>query len=245
MTLRLRRSAISLPELRAANRQRVDNTGNVCQWPAEEVLAWHCAQRLDRFQAARVLELGAGQSGLAGLLVAAAAPAACVHLSDGNAAAVDLLRANARLNCCGAETEANLDAACVGVCGTTRVEVAPLLWDRAARYDLPRFDFVLISDCLFFEEFHCDLLHVLRSTLAPRGEAWICGPRRGASLERFAAAAREHFEVELSERFDERVWQQHSSFVADCAAYEPDRHQPLRALGLLTICVASLQCSSL
>lgn len=65
----------------------VDNTGNICVWPAEGALL--CAVlRSERYRnllrAARVLELGGGQAALAGLGVAASGLSREVVLSDGN-----------------------------------------------------------------------------------------------------------------------------------------------------------------
>jgi hypothetical protein len=44
-------------------------SGNVCLWPSEEVLAFFACHNADLFAKKRVLELGAGSNGLAGLSV--------------------------------------------------------------------------------------------------------------------------------------------------------------------------------
>lgn len=65
----------------------VDNTGNICVWPAEGALLCallRCERYRNLLQGARVLELGGGQAGLAGLGVAAAGLSQEVVISDGN-----------------------------------------------------------------------------------------------------------------------------------------------------------------
>lgn len=81
-----------------------NNTGNVCIWPSEEVLAHYVSKRPELFAHKKVLELGGGMTCLAGLVIAATSSAALVHLTDGNAASVEnvqrILRRNAgRLPC--------------------------------------------------------------------------------------------------------------------------------------------------
>ncbi len=82
-----------------------NNTGNVCIWPSEEVMAYYVAKNPDVVSGRRVCELGAGATGLAGLVCAATSngarasgPPALVLLSDGNARSVDGLRACVQRN---------------------------------------------------------------------------------------------------------------------------------------------------
>ncbi|CAN6803870.1 unnamed protein product, partial [Brassica oleracea] len=51
-------AVISMTEI--SNRHNIDNTGLVCQWPSEEVLAYLCMSQPDCFRGKRVIELGSG-----------------------------------------------------------------------------------------------------------------------------------------------------------------------------------------
>lgn len=88
----------------------MDNTGNVREWPSEEVLAYYLVQRENEAQSSqescgqlRVMELGAGKSGLVGLVKAAllrdrGAADFEIVITDGNDRCVDSLRSNVALN---------------------------------------------------------------------------------------------------------------------------------------------------
>ena len=75
-----------------------NNTGNVCIWPSEEVLAHFVKKRPELFAHKRVLELGGGMTCLAGLAVASTSSAALVNLTDGNAASVENVQRILRRN---------------------------------------------------------------------------------------------------------------------------------------------------
>ena len=159
---RRRPGSVSITDLASHHdNDGVDNTGNVCVWPAEEVLA-HLCLRERRFLAGKhIVELGAGMTGLAGLAAAVGvqpAPAS-VTITDGNKAAVENLRRCVALNP-----------------GTPAMPAAStrcrhLVWDRNAQRpdELAPADVVMAADCLFFADFHVDLVHTLAELVgAPR-----------------------------------------------------------------------------
>ncbi|CAN6698786.1 unnamed protein product [Malus baccata var. baccata] len=86
-----------LSDFEICNEYNIDNTGLVCQWPSEEVLAYFCLTHADMFRSKSVLELGSGY-GLGGLVIAAVTEASEVVISDGNPQVVHCILI-ASLNC--------------------------------------------------------------------------------------------------------------------------------------------------
>ncbi|CAJ1942343.1 unnamed protein product [Sphenostylis stenocarpa] len=83
-------SHADLSDFEICNRYNIDNTGLVCNWPSEDVLAHYCLSHVDIFRSKKVIELGSGY-GLAGFVIAAATEAAEVVISDGNPQVVDCI----------------------------------------------------------------------------------------------------------------------------------------------------------
>ena len=81
---------VTLKDMRESFSTGVDNTGNVCLWPAEEVMAHYILSRSSDFAGKNVCELGAGV-GLCGLAMARVLNANSLLLTDGNAQVVETL----------------------------------------------------------------------------------------------------------------------------------------------------------
>jgi calmodulin-lysine N-methyltransferase len=185
----------------------------------------------------RILELGAGMSGLCGLAIAYGSATASysshtigeVLITDGNEACVEGIRYQLAWN---AQQQQQKQAASFSAASassasssTTRISAQVLAWDRNADYSgLGKFDVILAADCLFFRDFHLDLCHVLRSLLQPdTGRAWLLAPTRGGSLHTFASLIdKQEAEpvqglrvMQQLERYDESIRQQHESFMRE------------------------------
>ncbi|CAN0156043.1 unnamed protein product [Scytosiphon promiscuus] len=192
------RPAVTLDQLFAHRVHGVDNTGNVRVWPAEQVLlhVLLSGPLASSLAGTRVLELGAGMSGLAGLGLAACTSAAEVVITDGNPDALENLEACVELN----DREGvfgDTKAGCQSADCDSLTFPASLASSRHGR-KAERLGFsgvpVVRSLASFrYCDFHEDLIHTIRGLLKPSGRAVFVQPQRGGTvdlfLERVAAAA--------------------------------------------------------
>nr|CAD7592768.1 unnamed protein product [Timema genevievae] len=189
-----------------------NNTGNICVWPSEEVLAYHVLGSLVEFRGQAVLELGGGMTCLAGLMLAKYSAAASVRLTDGNRLAVDNL---------GHVVERN------GLGGNDCVTFSVLQWGDLEALGGQTYDAVLSADCLFFDDARRDLVETLWAALRPNGVALVMAPGRGGTLAKFAEEARlRGFTCASSQRYNEHVWRRHLEMKNSCN-YDEDIHYPL------------------
>lgn len=196
-----------------------NNTGNVCIWPSEEVLAHYCLQHLSLFSGKTVVELGCGRTGLAGVLLASTTQPSSLLLTDGHPDAVANVTAVIEHN-----TE---------VFGNTQVSSEVLCWDDSfllspSPHD-GAFDWLLCADCLFFTELHTTLARTMHKLLRTRsGRGLIFAPTRGKTLEQFVTVASKLFTVERTNCYDDAVYQKHSELLQqDEGVYNPDLHYPV------------------
>lgn len=175
------KSKVALRELMSHDlHQGVDNTGQTCVWDSESTLTFCllskssslCKLLPDLCQLSsshKVIELGVGMAGLAGLALAQLAPVQ-VLLTDGHPMAVDNNKVNIQMN----------RRKLLG-----KVHCEQLLWSTDIQQHPGEFDFLLCSDCTHFQEHHASLMVTLGHVLKIQGTAILCQPPRGKSLERF------------------------------------------------------------
>ena len=195
-----------------------NNTGNVCMWPSEEVMALYCLENLEQFTGTAVCELGAGMVGLAGIFLASSHSPRQVVITDGNDKSVENLKRTVAEN--------------LSKFGTTLVSAEKLLWDPATlRSSAACYDHILCADCLFFEDLHVSLAQVIRKLLKPDGTCHIFVPRRGRSMQLFCSRAAEWFSISESiENYSELVWHKHQEYLYKLQPnrlYDPDIHYPV------------------
>jgi len=162
--------------------EKVDNTGNVNIWPSEEILAIYLILNKNRLENKKIIELGAGFSGLAALITAKTIPSAYFTITDGNTKCVEYLKRNIQSN---------------GLDNNTEGKV--LLWDRNIKPSLSEFqfkyDYVIISDCIFFKNYHEDLIETIYNLISDDGICIMIAPPRGDSLDIFLNLAVKKFKI--------------------------------------------------
>ncbi|XP_073279885.1 calmodulin-lysine N-methyltransferase isoform X2 [Primulina huaijiensis] len=214
-----------LNDFEVCNRYKIDNTGIVCQWPSEDVLAYYSLSRRDSFRDKRVIELGAGY-GLAGLVIAMVTDVSELLISDGNPQVVNYI-------------QHNIDANAASF-GNTKVKSMMLHWDQHEVSEINgTFDVIVASDCTFFKEFHKGLARTIKCLLKvdEPSEALLFSPKRGDSLDKFLAEVKDnglHFSI--TENYDTTIWKRHQEFLSGDESwpnYEPDHCYPLLLLPCL------------
>ncbi|KAF7828969.1 calmodulin-lysine N-methyltransferase [Senna tora] len=210
-----------LSDFEICNKYNIDNTGLVCNWPSEDVLAYYCLSHADLFRCKKVIELGSGY-GLAGFVIAAVTEASEVVISDGNPQVVNYIQHNIEVNS--------------GAFGDTMVKPLMLHWNQEETFDIAgTFDIIVASDCTFFKDFHRGLARIVKLLLSKAGssEAFFLCPKRGNSLDMFLEIVKESgLRFSVTENYDTEVWKRHERFMSgedreSWPSYEKDHCYPL------------------
>ncbi|RUS73242.1 hypothetical protein EGW08_019001 [Elysia chlorotica] len=209
MKIRHLDSAISAERLNGFN-----NTGNVCVWPSEEILAFYCMQHVQDFKGQSVCELGGGMTCLAGVALGVCSEASHIEITDGNEESVRNL-------------QYIIDA---NDFGKTSVAARVVRWgEQKLEPELCNaFDTVICADCLFFDSGRESLAVLIYDLLKPGGKALIFAPSRGKTFHAFAKIAQSMFTVSEEEKYDTDVWNIHTKLTEEASdTYDENLHYPL------------------
>lgn len=191
-----------------------NNTGNVQIWASEECTSIFCLENLDMFRGKTVVELGAGMTALAGLIVAAECHPEKVILTDGNEKSVENIGVILKNN--------------PFYCENVSAQV--LKWDQESVGDLQGVaDIVLCSDCLFFDEGRAPLVQCLKKLLKKDGQVILIQPSRRGTMQKFIDLVQEdgYFQHELTEKISDQIEQILQSKIVTEKMYEADIHRSL------------------
>lgn len=196
-----------------------NNTGNVCIWPSEELMAFYCLENISLFKGKAVCELGAGMTGLAGLMLAATEAPNRVILTDGNEKSVDNLSSIIRVN---------------GF-SETLLTAHHLHWDASkidALYShfIGQFNIIICADCFFFTDVQFDLLYLMHKFLKPDGKAYLFAPERSGTFKQFLEKAKEYFHVDIRHSYHQLITEKHMQYMSSDTSYDPNLHYPYCAV---------------
>jgi len=210
ITIKLPQASVSVEEAQDLNKNLVDSTG-IKLWPAEEIMAYYVSKNIENFKSKRVIELGAGYSGLASIVLAAYMIKAGLQIdltiTDGLDICAERIKENIIENPVlkghfdiQYENE-ELSKATSERLG--KIHAKKLVWAFDIKTE-EKFDIILLSDCLFFKKFHNELEATLFELLNDNPDSYclFANPMRGDSTKLFFELAQKRFVVSELERDD-------------------------------------------
>lgn len=223
----------------------VDNTGNICVWSSESLMLYLLlnSPRLHAYiKGKHVLELGGGLTALCGLGLAISGVCQSVVTTDGHPDCV--------LNQCVSVELCRQRDLLPSITSSSSIRSSVLLWKKGQSLDdikphsssdssnsTCHFDTVIACDCLFFKDYHDDLIWVLHAALEGHDgidthradrKALLLQPRRSGTMELFIQKASRVFHIEVLEEYDDQVVSMRDQYRSDpTSLYSEDIHYPV------------------
>ncbi|XP_034242648.1 calmodulin-lysine N-methyltransferase-like isoform X2 [Thrips palmi] len=204
-----------------------NNTGNICVWPSEEVLAYYSLCNPNTFSNKSVLELGGGMSCLAGLMIGKYTSASKVLLTDGNVFSINNVHHILVKNGFGNSSRVSSSVLKWGKRANSKVEF--LTEELQSKPASLKFDVIICADCLFFDDARQDLVQTIFDFIADDGIALLTAPRRADTLDKFYdKACNAGFICNLQEIYNDQIWDRHLHLKANHGeSYNENIHYPL------------------
>lgn len=196
-----------------------NNTGNVCIWPSEELMAFYCLENISLFKGKSICEFGAGMTGLAGLMLATTGVTGRVVLTDGNEKSVQNLSSIISMNGINPDLLASHQ----------------LDWDESKinteyNHFIAQFDVIICADCFFFVDVQQDLLYLMHRFLKSNGKAYLFAPERSGTFQKFLEKAKKYFTVDVRFNYHQSITDKRKSFEISEPTYDPNLHYPYCAV---------------
>lgn len=214
---------VTLDNVVSGMKADIDNTGFIL-WPSEEILAYLLIFKFDTqlSRYSRVLELGSGYNGLAGIIWSKLKESAKSNnltnenqfqmISDGNSKCANDLWLNYKINIAN-HSISNMN---MEDCDTNKQYITNLnnkISETKVRQFIfsdyqnflvedcqnQKFDFIMVADILFFKDSHYDLLDAIEGLLEKGGLCWIVGPNRDSTQDLFVERLSERKFLELKD----------------------------------------------
>ena len=91
-----------------------------------------------------------------------------------------------------------------------------------------KFDVIIASDCLFFKDFHSELISTLRSAInGPSSPIYLLQPRRAGTMQLFVDRASAYFDINLYEDYIPEITEMRHRFRSEAKykdSYDDDTH---------------------
>ena len=186
-------ASVSINGLLSNKKHGIDNTGNVRVWTSELLLLYillqqqhhHHNNNNNNNNKRRVLELGGGNTGLCGLGLACTNWCESIVITDGHPDCVLNQNVCIQMN----KQYGNISKDVSIHSHLLRWSENDVLgdWNLITQGGTKKFNVIIASDCLFFKDFHKDLIWVLNNSLSYDNDSciYLLQPKRSGTMDMF------------------------------------------------------------